>query len=159
MLKRICHFEKIDFSEEILTLIAHHSEHSFRDAAKILEEINIQKIKSISEVENYLGLRGKGNLLEIIEKKDVKQTFIWLDQFSEAGGNFKNLIEEMLEELRLQLLLKKGVIIDDVKTSSLTLKQIVTLIKLLMDAYQNLKSTPIDSLPLEIALSEFYNVV
>lgn len=157
MLKKIAGFEKLNYDEKFYELIARHSDYSFRDAAKILEEVSIQKIKTIEELEVYLGIRGKNNLLEIIEKKDVKKTFSWIEEFYQNGGNFKNLIEEMLENLRIQLLLKKGVEIENEKPINLTFNEITKLIKLLLQAYQQLKSTPIDSIPLEIAMAEFYN--
>ena len=47
MLERISKGENLDFNKNLLTLIANHSESSFRDAAKILEEINLQKIKTV----------------------------------------------------------------------------------------------------------------
>lgn len=157
MLKKVASFENLNYPDDFYKLIARHSDNSFRDATKILEEISIQKIKTIEELETYLGIRGKNNLLEIIEKKDVKKTFSWIDEFYKNGGNFKNLIEEMLENLRIQLLLKKGIEIENEKTINLTFNEITKLIKLLLQAYQQLKSTPIDSLPLEIAMAEFYN--
>jgi len=61
-----------------------------------------------------------------------------------------------LENLRLCLLQKKGIAVDLDQTTNLSTKEITLLIKLLMEAYQNLKITPIESLPLEIALAEFY---
>ncbi|MBI5127095.1 DNA polymerase III subunit gamma/tau [Candidatus Roizmanbacteria bacterium] len=157
MLKRVGQNEKLNYQNDFYSLIAHHSDYSFRDAAKILEEVSMQKIKTVDELESFLGIRGKNDLLEIIEKKDSKKTFIWIEEFAQNGGNFKNLIEDILEELRVQLLIKKGVKIEDEKTSVLTLTEISRLIKLLMEAYQLLRSTPIESLPLEIALVEFYN--
>lgn len=159
MLKRISDSEKLDFSTELLKLVAHHSESSFRDAAKILEELSLQKIKTIPEAENFLGIRGKNDLLDIISQKDAKKTFLWLSEFAQNGGNFKNLIEDLLDNLRVQLLLRKGVKIDDVEKNNLQTTEITRLIKLLMEAYQFLRSSPIESLPLEIALSEFYNEV
>ncbi|MCX7955629.1 MAG: DNA polymerase III subunit gamma/tau [Patescibacteria group bacterium] len=157
MLKKIGEKENLNYQDDFYKIIANHSDYSFRDAVKILEEISIQKIKNIEELENYLGIRGKNNFLEIIEKKDIKKTFAWIEEFNQNGGNFKNLIEEMLEELRIQLLIKKGIQIEDEKNINLSFAEITKLIKLLLQAYQQLKSTPIDSLPLEIAIAEFYN--
>ena len=157
MLKRIASAEKLEYSEDILKLIAHHSESSFRDAAKIIEEVSMQKIISESELENFLGIRGKNDLLEIIIKKDIKKIYMWIEEFSQNGGNFKSLIEDILDELRVQLLLKKGVTFDEVKPIDLTVGEISRLIKLLLESYQQMKITPIESLPLEIALNEFYN--
>ncbi len=157
MLKRITKAESIQYNSEILNLIANHSEYSFRDAAKLLEELIIQKITDIEAAEKFLGIRGKSNFIQTIEKKDLKKTLTWINEFAEAGGDFKNLIEQLLDQLRLILLAKKEVIIDEELKTSLTVTEITLLIKLLMEAYQNLKSAPIESLPLEIAVVEFYN--
>lgn len=162
MLKKIVRDEDVKINEEIINLIAVHSEDSFRDATKILEEIIVQKISSVEETEKFLGIRGKSNLIELIEKninaKTEKEIFEWIIQFSQSGGNFKSLIIELLDQLRGKLLHKKGVLgYESGFSSTLTLPQITLLIKLLMEAYQQLKYSPIDSLPLEIAFNEFYN--
>lgn len=157
MLKRICKSENLDYNEDFLKIIANHSDNSFRDAAKILEEVAIQKITSIEKLELFLGISGKNDLLEIIEKKDVNKVFLWIEEFSQNGGNFKNLYEDLLDKLRIQLLIKKGVKIEEEKEINLSIKEITKLIKLLLDSYQLLKASPIESLPLEIAISEFYN--
>jgi DNA polymerase-3 subunit gamma/tau len=157
MLKRIMTKEGLKYTNEMLALIATHSEHSFRDAAKLLEELTIQKIITLEAAEKFLGVRGKNNLRQMIETGDLKKTLVWIEEFTQGGGDFKNLIEELLDELRLMLLAKKGIPTDEEFQSPLTVTEITTLIKLLMEAYQNLKLTPIESLPLEIAISEFYN--
>lgn len=158
MLKRIANSEKISYPKNLYDLINSHAEGSFRDAAKILEELSMQKITTLDGAETFLGISGKNDLLEIIAKGDIKRTFAWVDEFSKNGGDFKNLIEDLLEQLRSFLLMKKGVESEDLPQSSLTTSQIVILIKLLMEAYRALRSSPIESLPLEIALSEFYNL-
>lgn len=159
MLKRITKSENINLDENLLKLIAAHSENSFRDAAKILEEVTFQKISSIDGVEKFLGIRGRNDLIEIIEKKDLKKTLSWVNEFSQNGGDFKNLIEDILNQLHLQLLIKNDVVEGENKKTTLTIVEISTLMKLLIDAYQNLRNTPIDSLPVEIALIEFYNKI
>lgn len=159
MLKRIRKIEKADIKDEILEIIAQHSDYSFRDATKLLEEIINQKLISSEEVDKYIGIRGKNNLLSNIEKKSIKETLKWIDEFAQGGGNFKTLIEDLLEKLRIILLQSKGIQEEDEKyDSSLTMSEAKLLIKLLMEAYNQLKSTPIESLPLEIALLEFYNI-
>jgi len=157
MLRRICKAESLEVETKILELIANHSESSFRDAAKILEEVVTQKMDSYEKVENYLGVRGKNNLLEIIVQKDTKKTFAWIEEFSQTGGDFKNLIVDLLENLRLALLEKKGIKNEENKATLLKAEEISRLIKLLLEAYQMMRITPIESLPLEIAIAEFYN--
>ncbi|VVA44503.1 DNA polymerase III subunit gamma/tau [Candidatus Roizmanbacteria bacterium] len=159
MLKRIDKSENINFNDDLLRLIASHSENSFRDAAKILEEVTLQKIQTIENVEKFLGIRGRNDLLEIIEKKELKKTLFWINEFSQNGGDFKNLIEDILNQLHTQLLIKNDVIKNEDNQTTLNLNEISLLMKLLIEAYQNLRNTPIDSLPVEITLIEFYNKV
>ena len=156
MLKKIVQKENLNLDEETLKLIAKHADLSFRDATKLLEEVVRQNLKSKEQIEAFLGVLGRQNFLEILEKKDEKLTFSFLDQFAQRGGSFKNLTEELLEELRLSLLAKKGVPQDLDYQTKLSEKEITLLIKLLLEAYSSLRITPIDSLPLEIALAEFY---
>lgn len=156
MLKKIVKKEKINIDEQSLSLIAQHADHSFRDAAKILEELVTQKKLKFEEGKQFLGLLQE-NFFAALQKKDLKGILSWLEDFTQAGGNTKNLIEQLLEELRLALLAKNGVKTEDETNLSLETKDIIILMKLLTEAYNNLKISPIESLPLEIAVVEFYN--
>ena len=158
MLKRIAKNEKLDLSPILLNLIAKHSDNSFRDATKILEELVVQNKITYDEAKEFLGLIGKETLLEIMQDKDLKIALTWIEEFKNAGGNFKSLIEQTLEDLRTQLLIKNSVIsdIDGIKLN-FNLKEISALIKLLTQAYGELRITPIESIPLEMAVVDFYN--
>lgn len=157
MLKRILKHENKEYERAILELIATHAENSFRDAAKILEELIFQKITQKEDAEKFLGIRGKNNIFEIIESNDAIKTLQWIEEFNDAGGDFKGLIEDILDQLRELLLAKKGAVQESELATKLSTQEIILLIKLLMEAYQSLRSTPIESLPLEIAMVEFYN--
>jgi DNA polymerase-3 subunit gamma/tau len=157
MLKRIVKSEALSFSDEMLAMIAAQSDYSFRDAAKLLEEASQQKITKIEDLEIFLGLRGRNDLMNMISIKDQKKTFIWISEFAEQGGNFKILIESLLSTLRQEFLIKKGVVDKTESKTNLKTSEVTRLIKLLVEAYQLMRSTPIESLPLEIAVGEFYN--
>ncbi|MCS7093351.1 MAG: DNA polymerase III subunit gamma/tau [Patescibacteria group bacterium] len=157
MLKKVAKSENLSLADNFYEIISRHCDYSFRDAVKILEEVAIQKITTTEDLESFLGIRGKDILLELVEKKDIQKTFAWLVEFSQNGGNFKNLIEDLLEELRVQLLIKRGLKVEVNREINLRLNEISLLMKLLLQAYQQLKYSPVDSLPLEIALNDFYN--
>ncbi len=131
MLKRIADREKLALDDSIFQVISSHCEHSFRDAAKILEEIKLQKISKLADIETYLGIRGKNNLLEVVSQKELKTSLVWIKEFSGSGGNFKGLIEDMLEELHEALLAKKGAAPEENANLELSTPEIVLLIKLL----------------------------
>lgn len=159
MLKRVAVDEKIEVDEKTLKLVAKHSDNSFRDAAKILEELSIQNKLMYENAQQFLGIVGKQDLLEILQKNDLKGSLSWIEEFGKSGGNYKNLIEQLLEELRILLLINSKVLqVDDEIVYNFTQKQIVQLMKLLSEAYNSLRISPIESIPLEIAVTDFYNL-
>ncbi len=156
MLKRIVTKEKLVVDDKLLSVIANRSEQSFRDAAKILEELAIQNKLTFEEGKQFLGIFQQ-NFLDIVGKQDLRRALTWIEEFSETGGNFKSLIEQLLDDLRLILLVKNGASNEAEIDINFTLPETVKMIKLLTDAYNELKISPIESLPLEIAVVEFYN--
>ena len=158
MLKRICSNENLSVNSNLLNLIAKHSDNSFRDATKILEELVVQNKINFDDAKEFLGLVGKDSLLEIIQNKDLKNALSWVNEFKSAGGNFKSLLEQLLDDLRTQLLIKNSVIsdIDGIKLN-FTLKELSSLIRLFTQAYGELRITPIESISLEMAVVDFYN--
>lgn len=158
MLSRIVTKEKINVDKDILELVTRHADHSFRDAAKILEELIIQKKLELKKAKEFLGVVGTRNILEIIATSDITEALAWIERFVKEGGNVRYLVESALEDLRLLLLAKHGVKTDEEPLSiSLTPQKISLLIKSLTEAYNLMKISPVESLPLEIAVAEFYN--
>ncbi len=158
MLSRIALREKIPTSPELFQLIARHADGSFRDAAKILEDLVIQKKLSVGDAKQHLGIVGTKNLIEVIDGSSLPQALAWIQRFTQEGGSIKNLIETTLHDLHTLMLQHHGIKTDTEKiVSKLTASEVVLLIKHLTEAYRTLSFTPIESLTLEIAIAEFYN--
>ena len=157
MLERIIKNEKINIDKEVLNLIAQSSDYSFRDAAKILEELVTQKALTSEKAAKILATRQKNLLLKFLSEKDPKKTLDWIEKFVEEGGNVKNLITSSIQTLKELLLIQKGVKEGGKEYSQLkfTNSEITLLLKLLLEAYRNMSFSPIESLPLEIAVVEF----
>lgn len=158
MLKRIVTGEGLKITLGLADLIATYSENSFRDAAKLLEELSIQNKLSIEDAQKYLGIRAKGHILAMLKEKTLAETLQWLQEYIQNGGSIKLLIEDILEKLRIQLLKNNNIPTEtDVIALNYTNAEIVALMKLMNEAYGTLRISPIESIPLEIALVEFYN--
>jgi DNA polymerase-3 subunit gamma/tau len=162
MLIRIVKRENIKINEEVLKFIAKYSDHSFRDAAKLLEEVFIEtgakkEYKPTAEdVKKILGLNEEyDNLIHFLEKKDIKNTLQFIEKYDKKGGNFKVLIESLLDKFHLILLKKNHLETTLEDDYNFSLKEISFLIKLLQEAYNALKYSPIESLPLEMAVVEY----
>lgn len=161
MLKRIVKKEKLDLSDNILLYLANHSENSFRDAAKILEELAIEiennpqndpmiLLKTLlGHQKNYL------LLIDYLEKKNQEKAIEFVEKYQEAGADFKSLIELLLDFFHQLLLKKNGLDSTLEKDYHFTIKDISHLIKLLHESYRHLKYAPIESLPLEIAIIDY----
>jgi DNA polymerase-3 subunit gamma/tau len=157
MLDRIAKEENVTLPADVKDLIALYSDRSFRDAAKLLEELVMQKKLTLTEAESYLGIRAKDHLLAIMNTNDLSQTLAWIEEFVATGGNIKRTMEDMLHRLKRQLLLKNDILTDE-PDLGYSITEITFLMKLLHEAYNNMKISPIESLPLEIAVVEFYNL-
>lgn len=154
MLKRITDGEKIQCEQETLELVARNSENSFRDAAKVLEELVTQDKLTFEKAKEFIGDINQ-NFLELLSDKKLSEMLLWIEQFEQRGGNFKNLIYSALQDLHVEL--TRSAIEGERGKSALKMPEIVKLMKLLSEAYTNMRNTPIDSLPIEIAVVEFYN--
>lgn len=158
MLERIAKKENLPHDVALLDMITKHADHSFRDAAKLFEELSIQNKLTAQGAKEYFGILGTISLLQILATNDLKGALTWLEMYISKGGSIKSLIESSLEDLRLLLLSKNGVKTEEeIENINLSLPDISRLIRLLSEAHSMLKITPVESLALEIAVADFYN--
>ncbi len=151
MLKRICQGEELAIDEKVLSEIAKASGKSFRDAAKLLEELVMVNKTSYEEAIEYLGIKSDKHFLDLLLKNKIKEAVDWVDKFYLEGGDIKALITETLNELKDKLITAVN---QDNKSE---IKKLSLLIKLFQEAYQQLRSSPIEVIPVELALVSFYN--
>lgn len=157
MLQRIKKAEKLEITDEALTVIASHCDLSFRDGAKILEEIVLSGKMDTASIVTRVGIRSKVALHQAIAEKNASKTLLWIREFTQSGGSMTVLLEELLSDLQNHLLvLNKISGTADLKVSY-TLKETIMLMKLLHDAYGQLKISPFPSIPLEVALLEYFS--
>lgn len=156
MLKRISQQEKINFFDEVFELIARHSDHSFRDGAKLLETVWHQQATAIEDVRALLGMgKEDTDLLRLLETRELKKSLEFVERFHEQAGNCQKLIELTLDKLHALLLKKNKVVGDEVEDYHFSLKEIILLIRLFQEAYNMIHYSPIETLPLEIAINEY----
>lgn len=161
-LLRIVKSEKIKISSEAISVISSACDDSFRDAVKMLEEALSKSASAQIEKKTILDIIGLGSehaeILQSIARADLPATFKITDSFEKKGGNFKVLIENILDCLHLLLLKKNGIKTPLDEDYDLNTRQIAKLLKLLQEAHKMQKFTPIDSLPIEIAVCEYFDV-
>jgi len=115
-MQRIIKAEEIKIDKEAILEIAKLSDGSFRDAAKILEEISVfAGIKTVTadlvnEKFNSLGIGESINrMIEVFIQKDSKKGLELCRELVKQGMDFKFFIEQLTDRLHLMLLQKVGV--------------------------------------------------
>lgn len=143
-IERVSKGEGLTVEKDAVALISKASDGSFRDAVKILEQLQILGLKKISavDVEKYLKSGSDFNvdeLLSLIKKKDLKKALHYVTQLSENGVSMRLVVDSLIEKTR----------------ESITEAESVHLIELLIEARMRMKDGILPELPLEIALSKF----
>lgn len=164
-LKRIVSKEKINIDVGALERIAFLSDGSFREAAKILEEIVSQtgnrKI-TVEVLEKHFQISNIDQrileLLNSLSAKDTKKGLKLTQDLTEQGIEMKYFIEQVIYALHSVMLSKVGV--SEVKTNGelsekFSLEEIKKLLALFSRANVQLKYAVLPQLPLELAIIEW----
>jgi DNA polymerase III subunit gamma/tau len=145
-LKRVIAAEKIKISEESVLKIASISAGAFRDAIKILEQYTF-------EGEGYLD-RYKtselGNFINFLIKKDEKLAIDEIEKNVNSGVSVETFLNELLENFHQAILAEVG--IGKNKLDGVGREDLIKLSELFIEANKNLIDSPIEQLPVEIAV-------
>jgi len=135
-LKRVIAGEKIKIDEETLKNITKSANGSFRDAVKILEQFSLEGNKFINS--NFSQI---DEFVDLLYKKDANKLLESVKKNVESGVSVDNFIKEILSKIQKDLL-------EDVSNK----KDLIELMELLIEANKNITDSPIEELPLEIAI-------
>lgn len=148
-LKRIVESEKIKVTDETLVKIAEAANGAFRDGIKILEQYSL-------EGEVYLESFVKSDLSEFIDflvsKNSLKAIEI-VEKNASQGVSMEGFLSSLLEAVHVNLLAEVGVV--DKKNSSMSITDLILVNEIFGEAYTQLANSPIDVLPVEVAIIKF----
>lgn len=156
VLSRIAKAEKVTIDDESLALIAQTADGSFRDGAKLLEQVSLSKSAiTASVVRSMLTLTDTTVRASILDHLAARETSLLLADIAglvASGRDIKTYITDMLSDLERMLIEKvtgKSVL------SSWSIPDLQRAIGGLTAAFGELKYTPIPQLPLELFVIEF----
>lgn len=159
---RIVKGEKLDIEKEVLDEIYKLSENSFRDAAKILEELAIssegKKIKK-DTLEKSFKTAGMDpeiqNLLFALSAKDINKSLKIIDDFAARGTDFKVLTEKIAAAIHAILMLRADISSEISDIESFTTGDLQALLAMVNDSYRNIKFSILPQIPLELVVVEW----
>lgn len=153
-LLRIIKEEKIAIDKEAVSQIAALSDGSFRDGAKILEQLKsaagrkkitpefLAKVNITSNTVEYVH-----QLKDLLQKRKAKEALGVVAEIVKDGVEINLVVERLIEELHRELI---DQIIGEVKEDGFTPEELKNLINLLARAHQEGKFAVIAQLPLEL---------
>jgi DNA polymerase-3 subunit gamma/tau len=161
--KRICEKENLSIDDDVLLSIATRADGSFRDGVKTLEELLVkaagkkitkelvEEMYHVSSITQYVS-----EIIDSFVKKDAKISLKLISQLVEQGIDIKFVIEQIVDQLMHQvheLLLGRIDIGKD--KPALSPYDSIRLIKILNQAYGEIKYAVLPQLPLELAVIEW----
>lgn len=158
-LSRIIKQEKMIIDRDALLQIASFSDGSFRDAAKILEQVKIrvgrkkitkeflEKVNATSNRADYIA-----KIRNLLQKKKTKEALALVGQIVKEGIEINLFLTKLIEELHEQLLLTVS---QTSRNEGFTVDELTRLINLLVKAHQETKFAVIPQLPLELVIIEW----
>lgn len=161
--ERIIKEEKLKADKEALGLIASFSDGSFRDGAKILEEMQlisegkkitrelVEKKYQVSSIKYQVS-----QMIKFLVKRDTKGGLKLVSELVEEGADMKYFIEQLIAALHAIFLAELGVGQErKVEDRPWRIENIRELVELLVKAYGELKYAVLPQLPLELAIVEW----
>lgn len=154
-MSRIVRKEKIEIDKDATVLIAESADGSFRDAAKLLEQVSFHRGKITTAVAQQLLALGEGKLIErfmtSLANRQTKEALHIIGTVAEKGYDIRNFLVDISRALeRLLVRQTLGESVDPWKGSDLR-----DAIRLFSDAFVQMKSVPIPQLPIELATVEY----
>lgn len=174
-LEKIIKAEKIDIDEVALKILVKKAEGSFRDGVKLLDQLASSEEKITAQSLSHALKSGSfENTLEIavaVKKKNPQEALLVLKKHLDEGAYIKELLLNLMDFFRSLVFIKNGVGDELVKinisgeeyktladfSADFANKDLTDDLDILQKAYEKLKTSPIPSLPLELALVEMCN--
>ncbi len=160
-IERIIKGEDIKAENDAILEIAKMSDGSFRDAAKIIEELSLTfgkktiTRKMLEEKFNTLGIdNAVEKMIDAFKNKDSRSGIGIISELSKQGMDFKFFIENLLNQFHALLLSKLGASESNINIDMETV-DIKKLLELLAKAHGETKYAVLPQLPLELALVEW----
>ncbi len=179
-LQMIAEAEKIKIDDAAVNLIASYAGGSYRDAEVMLEQLKIwsggRTVKK-EDVEELLGAVDFEKVKAVagyISSGDAKTAVNYVGELCESGTDLQEFLKALISHLRKIMLIKIDASLANLMAGELTEEQIETVkkqsetfaladvsraLQILLNASNDMKRTPIPSLPIELALVEIIQIL
>lgn len=135
-LKRIVEGEKFKIKDDVLEKIAIRAGGAFRDAVKLLEQVSIEGAEILES-----GSSGLEVILEDLYRKERNKCIDYIKKSVDLGVDLEVLVKELLQRIQKDII--EGRV------------DLVPLAELIIEANSQAKDSPIEELPIIIAITKW----
>jgi len=173
-LQKIVEAEKIKIDENAVRLIAAYAGGSYRDAESMLEQLRVWNDKIImkEDIEELLGavdFEKVKAMTDYLNNAGAKEAIDYVGALTEGGTDLEMFAKALINHLRKIMLIKVDSSLSDLMAQELTLEQmeivkkqadafslndVAQAIRIFTIAQNDIKRSPIPSLPIELAVVE-----
>jgi len=148
----IAQMEGIRVEEEALELIARHVDGGLRDAIGLLEQLTVDGLLATSHVKRVLGVAGNSAIekfFALLTGGDVNASLSFLQELYREGTDFVQFSKDLLEKMRREMLRAVE------SCDNAAVADRVRMIEIFQKAFDQLRSSLIVQLPLEMAVVKY----
>lgn len=151
-LKKIASSEGLKLDDQVIDLISRTSGGSFRDSQSLLDQLSshaVEKEVDLAQslqILNLTSLQETQDFVDLLNKKEAINAIEYLDKLKQKGVSFPDFLSMVIIEIRRKLIEK----IKHGETSGWENNAL----KKLLQAQYNMKISPVESLPIELAVYE-----
>ncbi len=176
-LERIVEAEKIKIDDDAIRLVANYAGGSYRDAESMLEQLRVwsDKIIERGDIEELLGavdFEKVKVMTDYLNNADAKEAIDYVGALTEGGTDLEVFAKALVNHLRKIMLIKVDSSLANLMAQELTpdqmeivkkqaavfsLDNVARAIRIFLIAHNNIKRSPIPSLPIELAVVEIIN--
>ncbi len=154
-LLRVVKKEKIDIDDDALVAVAQFADGAFRDAMKLLEQVSFQKGTITKEkVQQLLHVSAEQTitlLLHHLGEGDSSKALGMIAEYVAAGGDIRTFLTESLKECERLLVIA----VTGKENGYISQQDLKDLIRQFLQAFTDMRISPIPQLPMELAVMEF----
>jgi len=161
-LGRVASGEKIKVSDELLNLIAENADGSFRDAVKILETLILEEKLDFLEAEKIINKKSNNvfsKLVDLINQSQKNEALEEIKNLVNTGNSASDICDYLIISSQQSLLFRNK--IKNYKKDffeNISSQKLVEFIDLLIFSKNQIPNSPIDEIPLEVAILKFIEV-
>jgi len=153
-LKRVIKREKIKIDEDAIDLLISQADGSFRDAVKILEQASFHKgditREVIREILSLTDTKTRSEFIKCLFEGNAGKSLDYIQTLIKGGANLRSFLISCIQDVEELLIttVSKG-------ADNYNITDVRLLLRLLNQAYVELKTASLPQLPIELAVVEY----